>query len=144
MTTFLNATIPFYIFITASIVLTAVDIIGVKKAGKLGTKYIMSGIIFIVIVSAVLILVSQLNSLVDSIAPLLGGALPPEIIEIANAIASRPLQGAYSTSISGLGTISLAWGLGTGGILLIASSVTKIIGGIILKTAKEPETSWPS
>ncbi len=118
-----NVAIPFYIIIGTGIILSFLDIIGAKSAKKLGTKYITSGIFFLIIFIILLVFMTQMNTLLGMVSPMFGGALPSEITAIMNEIASNPFQGTYATTISGTINVDLAWGFAIGGFILIGAAI---------------------
>jgi hypothetical protein len=137
-----TATIPFGILIAASVVLTILDLIGVKKVKKLGTKYVVSGLYFFVFVAiiygVVILAIGNLPSLVSQFG---GGQLPPEVMQLSNKIAANPIQGTTTMSISGVGSVYMEWGIQLGLYILVASAIMRLIGGLLLRFSPElPES----
>ncbi len=133
-----TATIPFGILIVASVVLTILDLIGVKKVKKLGTKYVVSGLYFFVFVAiiygVVILAIGNLPSLVSQFG---GGQLPPEVMQLSNQIAANPIQGTTTMSISGVGSVYMEWGIQLGLYILVASALMRLIGGLLLRFSPE-------
>ncbi|MFX1294226.1 MAG: hypothetical protein ACFFD2_05135 [Promethearchaeota archaeon] len=139
MSPLFNVAIPFYIILGTGIVLTFLDIIGATSAKKLGTKFITSGLIFIILLITMLVLMWQLGSLVSMIAPMfnLSPAQLTEIQNIMNAISAAPFGGKQTFAITGLGNVDFIWGFMIGGWLLLAAAIVKIVAGITLRTTPE-------
>ena len=131
--------IPFSIIIGAGFALFILSTVGLNSSSKLGRKYISRGIRNAVPVIIILIVIVLLGSIVSLIAPGLSGQLPPEALseatDIFNAIGKSPLSGELSKDISQSAgspqTINLAWGMGSGGYMLIASAAIGMIAGVL-------------
>ena len=61
--------------------------------------------------------------------------MPPQIDEIARRMSSSPIIGEYSGTLDSTGNLSVSWGLGIGSYLFFVVAVTKIVAGIITRTA---------
>ena len=143
LTTLFGIGIPFGIFFLASVVLNSLDIIGVEKAKSLSRTYIISGITSLIPVIIIILLIISLAGLITQFAGILGGGeqLPIQINELASEMASSPFGGEFTDTIDSSGTINMTWGLAIGSYLFIAAAAIKIVSGIILRTAKVPETN---
>jgi len=129
--------VPFSILLLTGVILSILDIIGADKG--LGNKYIRSGIFFFILVGVLLAFVSQITASLPSLAANLGLSLPPETLEMAEVIAQQPLQGEQTYNIENVGSVYLAWGLGLGVYMFLASAIVKIIGGLIIRKTAEPK-----
>jgi len=129
--------VPFSILLLTGVVLGVLDIIGADRG--LGNKYIRSGIFFFILVGILLAFVSQITASLPSLAAGLGASLPPEAIEMAEVIAQQPLQGEQTYSIENVGSVYLAWGLGLGVYMFLASAIVKIVGGLIIRKTTTPK-----
>ncbi len=131
-----TASIPFGILIAASVVLTILDLIGVKKVKKLGSKYVVSGLLFFVFVAIIYgVMILFLGNLPAFVSQFVGGAqqLPPEVIQLTNQIAASPIQGTTSMSITGVGSVYMEWGIQLGVYVLVVSAIMRLLGGLILR-----------
>ena len=143
LTTLFGLGIPFGIIFLVSVVLNALDIIGVEKAKSLSKTYIISGITSLIPVIIIILFILSLAGLITQFAGLLGGGeqLPIQINELASEMASSPFGGEFTDTINSSGTINMTWGLAIGSYLFIAASAIKIVSGIILRIAKVPQTN---
>ena len=121
----------------AGIILSILDTIGVEKTKSLGNKYIRSGIGFLILFGFLLLLISQITSILPSAASSVGASLPPEVVQMAQTIAEQPFQGEEFYQMGRFGSVYLVWGLGIGAYLLIVSAFVTIIGGFILRGITE-------
>jgi hypothetical protein len=125
--------IPAGLLLLVGIVFSLLDIIGLDTAKSLGNKYLRGGITFVILFIVLILLIVQLTSMIQSLANMMGVALPPEATEMAQAVAQQPLQGAQTMSMGDFGSVYLSWGLGLGAYMLLAAAILKLIGGIILR-----------
>lgn len=136
--------IPFSIILLSSIILNALDLIGVEEAKSLSKTYITSGITTLIPVVVILIFITQLAGLITPFANAMAGgsAVPPQIHEMAQRISSSPMTGEYSDALDSYGNIYIAWGFGIGSYLFIASAIAKLVSGIIIrmKSSQPKET----
>jgi len=142
LTTLFGIGIPFGIIFLTSVVLNAMDIIGVEKAKSLSRTYIISGFTSLIPIIIILLFIVSLVGLITQFTSLVGGGemMPIEINELASAISSSPFGGEFINTIDYNGTINISWGLAVGSYLFIAAAAIKIVAGIILRTAKLDET----
>ncbi|MCJ7613217.1 Vps62-related protein, partial [Candidatus Bathyarchaeota archaeon] len=142
LTTLFGLGIPFGIIFLASVVLNALDIIGVEKAKSLSRTYIISGITSLIPIIIIILFIVSLAGLITQFAGVMGGGgeLPIQITEMASAMSSSPFGGEFTDSINSSGTIQITWGLAIGSYLFIAAAAIKIAAGILTRTAKIPET----
>lgn len=131
--------IPFGIVLLVGIVFGILDIVGAEKAKGLGNKYLRGGITFFIIFIIIILFISQMASMLNSLATTFGATLPPEAAEMAQAIAQQPIQGAQTRNMGDFGTVDFSWGLGLGAYMLLAAAIVKIIASFILRGIREPQ-----
>ncbi len=143
LTTLFGLGIPFGIIFLASVVLNALDIIGVEKAKRLSRTYIISGITSLIPIIIIILFIVSLAGLITQFAGFIGGGdqMPIQVNDMASAMASSPFSGEFTDTINSSGTLNITWGLAIGSYLFIAAAAIKIVAGIILRTAKVPETN---
>jgi len=141
LTTLFGIGIPFGLIFLASVVLNALDVIGVEKAKRLSRTYIISGFTSLIPIIIIILFIVSLVGLITQFTGLVGGGkpMPMQINEMASAISSSPFGGEFMDTIESRGTINIKWGLAIGSYLFIAAAAIKIVAGIILRTAKVPE-----
>jgi hypothetical protein len=132
--------IPFAIILLVSVVLSALDIIGLERARELSRKNLVSGITTLIPVILIILFVTMLATLLPAFAGAMGQELVSSNAEvIAEQMSSSPIQGSYSSELDTYGSVDLSWGLGIGSYLFIVSAVLKFAAWLILiKTAMEP------
>jgi hypothetical protein len=130
---FFGMKIPFLIIILALLILSILDLMGMKSSRQLGRKYIIGGIALLIPVIIIVLFMALLASMIPSFA---GGEVPAELMTIANQISSSPITGSYSGSIGEYGIVQLSWGLAIGSYLLLIAAIVKIVGGVIALTSK--------
>jgi len=133
---FFGLRIPFLIIILATVVLSILDLIGMKSPKHIGRKYITGGILILIPVLIIILFMAFLASMLPSLASFAGSEVPSELMTISNQISSNPIIGSYSGSIGDYGIVQLSWGLALGSYLLLIAAVTRIVGGIIASTSK--------
>ena len=135
--------IPFSILFLSSVVLNALDIIGVEKTKSLSRTYIISGITSLIPIIIIIVFIVALAGVITSFASFLTGGqpIPQQVTDMVSAMSSSPFSGEFTDTINSSGTINITWGLAMGSYLFIAAAAIKIIAGIILRTAKVPETN---
>ena len=134
LTPFFGFQVPFGLLLLAGIVTSVLDTIGAENARSLGNKYIVSGVAFFIVLGVLLALISQVTSLLPSLASSFGAQLPPETLEMAEVVARQPFQGESYYQMGDLGAVSLYWGLDLGAYALITSAVLSVMGGILVRT----------
>jgi hypothetical protein len=141
LTTLFSIGIPLGIIFLASVVLNALDVLGVEKAKSLSRTYIISGITSLVPIIIIILFIVSLVGLITQFSGFMGGGeqMPVQLNEMASAMSSSPFGGEFSDTIDFNGTIHITWGLAVGSYLFIAAAAIKILAGIILRTAKMPE-----
>jgi len=129
--------IPFGIILLSSVVLNALDLIGVEKAKSLSKTYIISSITSLIPVIIILVFITQLAGLITPFANAIGGGvtIPPQIDEMTKRMSSSPIMGEYSGTLDSYGSLHVLWGLGLGSYLFIAAAITKLAAGIIMRKA---------
>ena len=134
--------IPFSIIFLSSVVLNALDIIGVEKAKSLSRTYIISGITSLIPIIIIIIFIVTLTGVITSFAGFLSGGqpIPQQVTDMVSAMSSSPFMGNYTEAINSSGTVDISWGLAIGSYLFIAAAAIKITAGIILRTSQVPET----
>ncbi len=135
--------IPFSILFLSSVVLNALDIIGVEKTKSLSRTYIISGITSLIPIIIIIVFIVALAGVITSFASFLTGGqpIPQQVTDMVSAMSSSPFSGEFTDTINSSGTINITWGLAMGSYLFIAAAAIKIIAGIILRTAKVTETN---
>jgi hypothetical protein len=142
LTTLFGLGIPFGIIFLASVVLNALDILGVEKAKNLSRTYIISGITSLIPIIIIILFIVSLVGLITQFSGFIGGVgqIPVQLNEMASAMSSSPFGGEFRDTIDFSGTIHITWGLALGSYLFIAAAVIKILAGILLRTVKMLET----
>jgi hypothetical protein len=135
--------IPFSIIFLSSVVLNALDIIGAEKTKSLSRTYIISGITSLIPIIIIMVFIAVLAGVITSFASSLAGGqpIPQQVTDMVSAMSSSPFSGEFTDVINSSGTINITWSLATGAYLFIAAAAIKIVAGIILGTAKVPETN---
>jgi len=143
LTTMFGLGIPFSILFLSSVVLNALDIIGVEKPKSLSRTYIISGIMSLIPIIIIIIFIVSLSGLITQFAGFMGGGeqMPLQVTDMASEMSSSPLMGKFTDTINSHGTLTIIWGLAMGSYLFIAAAAIKIAAGIITRQAKVPETN---
>jgi len=143
LTTMFGLGIPFGIIFLVSVVLNALDVIGVEKAKRLSRTYIISGFTSLIPLIIIILFIVSLAGLITQFTGFIDGGeqMPIQINEMASAMSSSPFSGEFTDTINSSGTINITWGLAIGSYLFIAAAAIKIAAGIILRTAKVTETN---
>ena len=143
LTTMFGLGIPFGILFLSSVVLNALDIIGVEKTKSLSRTYIISGIMSLIPIIIIIIFIVSLAGLITPFASFMGGGqqIPQQVTNMASEMSASPLMGEFTDTVNSHGTLTVIWGLAIGSYLFIAAAAIKIFAGIILRTAKVPETN---
>jgi len=141
LTTLVGLAIPFSIIFLSSVVLTALDIIGVEKTKKLSRTYIISGITSLIPIIIIILFIVALTALITSFAGALTGGetLPQQVTDMTSAMSSSPLMGGYTDTINSQGSVAISWGLGIGSYMFIAAAAIKVAAGILTRTTEVPE-----
>jgi len=141
LTTLFGLGIPFSIIFLASVILNALDIIGVEKAKRLSRTYIVSGIMSLIPIIVIIFFIVSLAGLITTFAGFIGGGeqIPMQITKMASEMSSSPFSGEFTDSINSHGSLTMIWGLAMGSYLFIAAAATKFVAGILLRTVKVPE-----
>lgn len=135
--------LPFAIIFVASLVLLALDIIGIKSGKKLGIKFITGAIISLLPFILIFVFISQLPTFLPGAAMLLPGQeLPPQLETMVNSIATNPIAGTASQSFEVVGVTTVNWGFGVGAYLLLIAAILRIASGVMMLSTGElkPET----
>lgn len=129
--------IPFGIILLSSVILNALDLIGVEKPKRLSRTFIISGITSLIPVIIILVFIIQLAAIITPFANTMGGGatIPPQIDEMTKRMSSSPISGDYSSTLPPYGNLHISWGLATGAYLFIAAAITKIAAGVITRKA---------
>ncbi len=135
--------IPFGLLFLGSVVLNALDVIGVEKAQKLSRTYIVSGITSLLPLIIIIAFIISFSGLVNQLAAFVGAGtdLPAQVTQLASAMSLAPFGGSYADSVNQYGTMNITWGLAAGSYLFILSAIIKFAAGIMTRTAKIPEAS---
>jgi len=122
--------IPFSYFIGISLIFLILATVGISSSKKLGKKYIGKGIRLIVPIIVIVIAIIALGS-IDISAAIGGESADAEIANILSTISGSPFGGQHAVTIQDGGTVNFQWGIGYGGLMLIASCVVLIIAGTL-------------
>lgn len=144
LTTVFGIGIPFSIIFLSSVVLNALDVVGVEKAKNLSRTYIISGITSLIPIIIIILFIVSFVGLISQFSGLMGGdeLIPVQLNQIASAMSSSPFGGEFNDTINSSGSINIIWGLAVGSYFFIAASIINIVAGIILKIAKiDPKKS---
>lgn len=125
------------LFFLASIWFTILDIVEIKRTKHIGDKQVRGGSFLLSFLIIVILLVSRLNLIIEFLSSELREAMAPVAAEAVQRIASQPLQGTQTITVSGL-NLDISWGIGTGYFVILAAAIIKITGGIILRKFWEP------
>ncbi len=141
LTTLFGLAIPFSIIFLSSVVLTALDIIGVEKPKRLSRTYIISGFTSLIPIIIIILFVFALTAVITSFAGALSGGepIPQQVTDMTSAMSSSPLMGGYTDTINDQGSVAISWGLGIGSYMFIAAAAIKVAAGILTRTAEIPE-----
>lgn len=120
--------IPFSLLLISGLALFFLSTVGILECKKFGKKLAFRGIRVLLPVIFILGFVGLLfGSLSAAIA-----SDSPELERIMSAISSNPVGGTYTENFSGLGTLTLTWGLGMGAYMFIVAFILMFIGGILV------------
>ena len=135
--------IPFSILFLSSVVLNALDIIGVEKPKSLSRTYIISGIMSLIPIIIIIIFIVSLSGLITQFAGFMGGGqqMPLQVTDMASEMSSSPFMGEFTDTINSHGTLTIIWGLAMGSYLFIAAAAIKIAAGIILRKNQVSENN---
>jgi len=140
--------IPFSLFIGIGIVLLVLSSVGQIFSRKLGYKYLKRGIAVMFPILMIVIFLLMLGTLIPSdVGDTSSGG--EEISDIMRSISNSPFGGEKSVTIveSGVSAdLTLKWGMGIGGTLLLFGGIIMIIAGVFEvianKTFFEPKTPF--
>ncbi|MHC3130238.1 MAG: hypothetical protein IBV52_09210 [Candidatus Bathyarchaeota archaeon] len=143
LTTMFGLGIPFGIMFLSSVVLNALDIIGVEKNKSLSRTYIISGIMSLIPIIIIIIFIVSLAGLITPLAGFMGGGqqMPLQVTDMASEMSSSPFMGEFTDTINSHGTLTIIWGLAMGSYLFIAAAAIKITAGIILRKNQVSENN---
>ena len=143
LTTMFGLGIPFSILFLSSVVLNALDIIGVEKTKSLSRTYIISGITSLIPIIIIIVFIIALAGVITSFASFLTGGqpIPQQVTDMVSAMSSSPFSGEFTDTVNSSGTINITWGLAIGSYMFIAAAAIKIVAGIIVRTAKVTEAN---
>ena len=124
LTTLFGLGIPFSIIFLSSVILNALDIIGVEKPKSLSKTYIISGITSLIPIIIILIFIVALTGVITSFAGSMSGGqpIPQQVTDMVSAMSAFPLTGGYTDTINSSGSIAISWGLGLGSYLFIIAA----------------------
>ncbi|MFI5404412.1 MAG: hypothetical protein ACHQYR_01645, partial [Candidatus Gagatemarchaeaceae archaeon] len=144
LTSFASAQFPFAILFAVGIGLLLLDVIGVKSGKRLGRKFIFSAIFSLLPFVFIYAFVAYLPNLVPLASSLLGGqSIPPAATQLVSTVASNPIGGTASQTFPVVGATTVAWGFGVGAYLFLAGAVVRIVGGFVMRRAKDLEPYPP-
>jgi len=128
-----SLSLPFSLLIGIGLAFLFVASIGIAHSKKLGRKYIWRGVRLLVPVIMILVVIMALGMLSQSFAAESGSV---DVGEILGGISSSPFGGQKTIPMSDIssgvdGQVSLRWGLGLGGFLLMVAGIILIVSGVI-------------
>ena len=143
LTTMFGLGIPFGIIFLSSVVLNALDVIGVEKPKSLSRTYIISGITSLVPIVIIIIFIVSLAGLIAPFASFMGGGqqASQQVTDMASEMSASPLMGEFTDTVNSHGTLTIIWGLAMGSYLFIAAAAIKIVAGIIIRQTKVPKAN---
>jgi hypothetical protein len=129
--------LPFYLILGIGLVFLVLATIGISQSKKLGKKYILRGIRFLVPFILIFIFVLTVGSVIPQFAPV---AMKDNtnVFSAMNAVSAAPFNGQYTIQLSGVeggGSVHLLWGFGVGVYLLMFAGILLIMAGLIEITA---------
>ncbi len=124
---------PFLILFAAGVILTALDIIGIRSRRSFSRK-LWIGIIGVLLpVIFVLIFVAILPALLPYASGLFPGqGIPPQVEAVVRNIASSPAGGRSVASFPVAGATIVTWGLAIGSMLFIVAAVLRLVAGLVM------------
>ncbi len=136
LTPLIGVRIPLWVLLAAGAILTSLDLIALRNARKLGSKYIISGALFFVILAVLIVGIVQFASNLESLAVSLGiEDIPDEVGTILGDISASPVSGESLYHFENGYDVHLVWGFSVGLWLLTLSAALKVAGGIALRKA---------
>jgi hypothetical protein len=135
--------LPLGLLFLGSVILNALDVIGVEKAQKLSRTYIVSGITSLIPLIIIIGFIVAFAGLVNQFAGFVGAGtdIPVQVTQLASAMSSAPFGGSFIDTISGYGSMNISWGLAAGSYLFILSAIIKFAAGIMTRIAQVPEAT---
>ena len=132
-----SVVIPFSMIIGIGLMFLIIGTIGISASRKLGKKYIYRGVKLAFVIIMILIVIMSLGAF-GSMTGLDENA-DTTVSEIFSSLSSQPLGGdkTIPLHIDGVdsASLSLQWGLGLGGQLLLAAGLIIVIAGVLLFVA---------
>jgi hypothetical protein len=125
--------LPFSLLVGIGLLFLIIGTIGISKSKKLGKKYLYRGFRLAIYIIIILIGITSLGFLGDTI----GQDQAQDVVasEIFDAISSNPFGGTTTIplEIEGVDSASLGlqWGLGQGGLFLLIAGLIIVIAGIL-------------
>ncbi len=127
--------LPFSLIMGVGLLFLVIASVGLIESKKLGKKYIWRGIKLLIPVIIIVIVIMIVGSLISGTMADMGAEASG--ISSLFAFTSSPLGGQQSIPLSGVdGTLTLQWGLGLGGQLLLLSGIVFIVAGVLEISAK--------
>ncbi len=139
-----SAQLPFAIILGASVILLALDVIGIKNPKSLAKKFLI-GIIFTLLpILLILLFISQLPAFLPFAYGMFPGqAIPTQVEMVIRAIGGSPVFGTAIAEFPIIGLTNVSWGLGIGAYLFIVAALLRLIGGLIMYRSPELQTTPP-
>lgn len=140
LTSTVSASVPLSMIFAVGIPLLLMDVVAVKRGGRLGRKFISGAAALLVGVVCIVLFVSFLHEAVPALSTLLNGNQVSTLgTSLINTISSNAVGGSLPSSEQL--AYSVSWGLGMGVYLLAAAAILRIVGGMVMMTA--PSLSPP-
>jgi len=130
--------LPFSLLIGIGFMFTIFKSIGIKESKRLGRVYLYRGIGLITPFIILIIVIFALGSIISSAVPESTGM--NEMNTLFSSLSQSPLAGSESVLLSESGvssSITLMWGLGLGGYLLLLAGIVLIVSAVLLKMSKK-------
>lgn len=128
-----SLSLPFSLLVGIGLVFLIISTIGISKSKKIGKKYIYRGIRLAIYIIIILIGITSLGFLGDT----MGQDQAQDVVasEIFDAISSNPFGGTTTIPLQIEGeesaSLGLQWGLGQGGLLLLFAGLIIVIAGVL-------------
>jgi len=127
-----SAVLPFAYIFLIGFVFMFLSTIGINKSSKLGRKYLLKGIRFILVVVILVVSLMLIGNFIG------GGESEESLVGIGGllkSISGNPVGGSYTIMASDFqlesGSIEFQWGLGLGMILILISGILFLVAGIL-------------
>jgi hypothetical protein len=131
--------VPFSLLIGIGLVFIALSTIGVSQSSKLGKKYVLRGIRFLIPFILILVFILTVPTVVAYFTPAsLKGNV--DVQHAMAAVSAAPFSGQHTlqiTDTTGVGSVHLTWGFGVGVYLLLFAGIILMLAGLMEIAAHE-------